>query len=71
MVNELIIRTQNQLADRLTKEMFVLALAYNGYSLERIGNLMGIGSERVRQIKRKALLRVKRTWKEYSDGKTL
>ena len=71
MVIDLITRTQEQLANRLNKEMFVLALTYNGYSLEQIGNIMGIGAERVRQIKRKALVRIKKTWREYCDGKTL
>lgn len=71
MVEQQIIRQAQELANRLNKEMFVLALTYNGYSLAEIGNLMGIGAERVRQIKRKALVRVKRTFKEYSDGKAL
>ena len=71
MVNEQIIRQTQDLANRISKEMFVLALTYNGYSLQEIGNVMGIGPERVRQIKRKALLRVKLKFKEYSDGKAL
>lgn len=71
MVDETIIRETQELADRITKEMFVLALVYNGYSCVEIGNIMGIGAERVRQIKRKALLRVKQEWRKCNSGKTL
>lgn len=58
-----------QVEDRLTKELFVLALSQNGYTLKEIGNIMGLGEERVRQIKRKALVRVKLMFRDYTCEK--
>lgn len=58
-----------QVEDRLTKELFVLTLNRNGYTLREIGEIMGLGESRVRQIKRKALVRVKCTFRRYLNAK--
>ena len=68
MVDQTILRTTQDLADRISKEMFVLALSYKGYKLAEIGEIMGIGVDRVQQIKRKALVRVKNQWRDYNRG---
>ncbi len=68
MVQDTIERTTQELADRLVKEMFVLSLSHNGYSLKEIGEIIGVGEKRVSQIKRKALLRVKRELRKYTIG---
>ena len=51
--------------DTLQKELFVLALTYQGKTIGEIATIMGLGAERVRQIKRKALVRVKLMWRDY------
>lgn len=65
MVIETEIRKTQDLADRIVKEMFVLALYYNGYKTTEISKILGVGTERVRQIKRKALARIKNAWGYY------
>lgn len=50
----------------ITKELFVLALSYQGMTIKAIATIMGIGESRVQQIKRKALLRVKLMWRDYN-----
>lgn len=51
--------------DRLQKELYVLALTYNGFTQKEISEQMGITISRVQQIKRKALVRVKLMWRDY------
>lgn len=57
----------NTIEDRLQKELFVLACSYQGMTIRDIAKVMGLGEERVRQIKRKALVRVKLMWRDYHN----
>lgn len=59
-----------QLADRLEKELYVIAMAYIlNQSNKSIAKTMGISPNRVSQIKRKALVRIKNIYRGYNCAK--
>ena len=55
------------MTDRLQKELYVLAMTYNGLTQREIAEQMGITISRVQQIKRKALMRAKIMRRNYEE----